>query len=83
MGSRVTLRQVVHDDPERLRFLESMGLQPGAVLTVSERQPFNGPTTVRVQARGSRAMGKSTAEAIGHELAQGLLCETVKEGDIA
>ncbi len=82
VGSRVTLRQVVHDEPERLRFLESLGLQPGAVLTVTERQPFNGPTTVRVQAPGSRATGKSTAEAIGHELAQGLLCETAKEGDM-
>lgn len=65
VGQALELRQVGTEDPARLRFLAEQGLVPGAHLTITDRQPFNGPTTVRLGA-GSRV--------IGRELAQVLLC---------
>ena len=63
VGVRVTLRQVGDDDPERLRYLESLGLVPAAVLEVTDRQPFGGPITVRVGGPGGpeRAIGLELA----------------------
>jgi DtxR family transcriptional regulator, Mn-dependent transcriptional regulator len=65
VGQALELRQVGTEDPARLRYLAQQGLVPGAHLTITDRQPFNGPTTVRLGA-GSRV--------IGRELAQVLLC---------
>ena len=63
VGVRVTLRQVGDDDPERLRYLESMGLVPATALVVTDRQPFGGPITVRVGGPGGpeRAIGLELA----------------------
>jgi DtxR family Mn-dependent transcriptional regulator len=61
------LRQVNTQDPARLRYFAEQGLTPGVRLTVSERQPFNGPTTVYLAATG-------TARVVGRELAQALWC---------
>lgn len=76
VGAVVTIRQVVHDDPDRLRFLEKMGLYPGTEIEIVDRQPFEGPTTIRIIAH---AAGASSAAAgtqmVGHALALGLLCE--------
>jgi DtxR family transcriptional regulator, Mn-dependent transcriptional regulator len=60
------LRQVGTEDPARLRYFAEQGLVPGAQLTVTDRQPFNGPTTVRL-GLGPRV--------IGRELAQLLWCQ--------
>ncbi len=65
VGSEAEIRRVSTDDPERLRYLASLGLKPGTRVTVIDRQPFRGPTTVRV--------GEHT-HLIGHELASTLLC---------
>ncbi len=65
VGSEAEIRRVSTDDPERLRYLASLGLKPGTRVTVIDRQPFRGPTTVRV--------GENT-HIIGHELASTLLC---------
>ncbi|MEP7326610.1 MAG: metal-dependent transcriptional regulator [Gemmatimonadota bacterium] len=65
VGSEAEIRRVSADDPERLRYLASLGLKPGTRVTVIDRQPFRGPTTVRV--------GEQTY-IIGHELASTLLC---------
>lgn len=51
-GDRVTIRAVQDKDAERLRFMEARGLLPGVRLTVEERQPFEGPLTVRVGENG-------------------------------
>jgi len=55
------LRQVATEDPARLRYLAEQGLVPGATLTVTERQPFNGPTTVLLTL-GPRVIGRELAE---------------------
>ncbi|HEY8106695.1 MAG TPA: metal-dependent transcriptional regulator [Gemmatimonadales bacterium] len=64
-GETVEVRRVTAGDPDRLRYLGSVGLQPGVMVTVLERQPFSGPITIRV-AEHERV--------IGHELAESLLC---------
>lgn len=47
-------------DSSKLRYLDTMGLRPGAALTLLERAPFNGPLRVRVD---------GSDHFIGHELA--------------
>jgi DtxR family transcriptional regulator, Mn-dependent transcriptional regulator len=70
VGATFLLRQVGDEDPERLHYLADQGLTPGTRLTVVDRQPFNGPTTVRVGAE-TRIVGK--------ELASLLRCEEVEQ----
>ena len=65
VGQPLELRQVGTEDPARLRYLAEQGLVPGALLTVTERQPFNGPTTVQLG---------GASRVIGRELAQLLWC---------
>ncbi len=65
LGSAVQIRSVPDEDPARLRYLETLGLVPGARITVQERAPFDGPTTVSVENRGE-------AEVIGSDLADGI-----------
>ncbi len=63
VGVRVTLRQVGDHDPERLRYLESLGLRPAVALVVTDRKPFGGPITVFVGGPGG------SERVIGLELA--------------
>lgn len=67
-GDTVEVRSVTAGDPERLRYLASLGLQPGVMLTVLEHQPFQGPITLRI---GDRV------RVLGHELALSLLCRSL------
>src|SRR5512134_536502 len=60
-GELVELRRVASEEPDRLRYLGSMGLQPGATIMVRARQPFRGPITLDVDGRECL---------IGHELAE-------------
>lgn len=68
VGAELALRQVGDEDPARLRYLAEQGLLPGTRLTVVDRQPFNGPTTVRI--------GVET-RVVGQELAAMLWCAEV------
>jgi DtxR family Mn-dependent transcriptional regulator len=47
-GAHATLVRVSDDDPEMLRFLTERGITPGTRLEVIDRQPFEGPLSVRV-----------------------------------
>ena len=69
VGKRSVLRQVGDHDAERLRYLESLGLVPMAMLQVIERQPFGGPVTVRVGERDTKD------RVIGPELEASLFVE--------
>jgi DtxR family transcriptional regulator, Mn-dependent transcriptional regulator len=64
-GQTVELRRVDESQPDRLRYIASIGLTPGAVVSVVERQPFQGPITIRVD---------DQSHVIGHELGQVLFC---------
>jgi len=66
IGAVIEVRQVADEDAARLRYLAEQGLVPGVVLTITGRQPFNGPTTVALEA-GTRVVGR--------ELAQLLWCQ--------
>src|SRR5215471_19332307 len=67
IGDALELRQVVTQDPARLRYFAEQGLVPGVRVIITDRQPFNGPTTVLLNASG-------TARIVGQELAQLLSC---------
>lgn len=64
-GDTAEIVRVAENDAERLRYLASLGLKPGAMLTVLERQPFGGPLTI--ETRGE-------IQVIGQALALVLLC---------
>ena len=68
-GELVELRRVASEEPDRLRYLGTMGLQPGATIMVLARQPFQGPLTLDVDGRECL---------IGHELAQSILVERIQ-----
>lgn len=48
LGEWVQVRRVGTGDPERLRYLASLGIVLGADVEVVDRQPFDGPVTVWV-----------------------------------
>jgi len=62
-GSSGTFVRVSDTDPEMLRFLTERGIRPGARLQVLERQPFDGPLSVRV-GRRVHVLGAVLARAI-------------------
>ena len=64
-GSTVEVRQVEEGQPERLRYIASIGLRPGVQVTVLDRQPFQGPITIAVDGQ---------THVVGHELAQVVRC---------
>jgi DtxR family Mn-dependent transcriptional regulator len=47
LGARGRLARVSDSDPEMLRYLQEQGVAVGDTLEVIERQPFDGPLTVR------------------------------------
>lgn len=65
IGETAEIRRVAASDPDRLRYLASLGLRPGVTVTLIERQPFDGPVTI--EAGGERHV-------IGSELGHVLLC---------
>jgi DtxR family Mn-dependent transcriptional regulator len=65
VGQTVEIRRVDEREPERLRYLGELGLVPGVVVTVRDRQPFGGPVTV--EAAGEQ-------HTLGDELAHVVLC---------
>jgi DtxR family transcriptional regulator, Mn-dependent transcriptional regulator len=67
LGTELELRQVGTQDPARLRYFAEQGLVPGVRVTVTDRQPFNGPTTVFLTSA-------ATARIVGRELGQLLWC---------
>ncbi len=50
VGQAGTVAQVLVQDADRLRYLASLGLVPGAEVAVEAREPFEGPLTVRIGA---------------------------------
>ena len=59
-GHEATVVRMSDRDPAFLRYLDGMGIRPGAVVRVVERAPFAGPLTLSVE--GARhAVGTSAA----------------------
>lgn len=62
-GRRVWIQQILEEEAAFLRYLASLGLLPGAELTVQEVAPFGGPLLVQVG--GARyALGRDVAAKI-------------------
>lgn len=74
VGEVAELRMVSDKDPERLRFVASLGLKPGVSFEIAARQPFRGPTTIRTIGPGAKE------QVVGYELAQSLRCVVVEPG---
>jgi DtxR family Mn-dependent transcriptional regulator len=47
-GRRARIARVDGTDPERLRYLDAMGMVPGAEVLVTSRAPYGGPIGLRV-----------------------------------
>ena len=73
VGAATELRMVSDRDPERLRFLASLGLTPGTRFKVLARQPFHGPLTLQVEG------ADQLEQVVGYELANALACMTPEE----
>ena len=63
VGERATMVQVSDKNPELLRYLAEIALQPGAEVTLMARAPFDGPLTLRVGASES-LVGPALAEQV-------------------
>lgn len=48
VGQSARILRVTHERPDLLRYLASLGLEPDAIVTITEKQPFDGPIFVRV-----------------------------------
>ena len=73
VGRVAELRMVSDKEPERLRYLATLGLKPGATFEVLSRQPFRGPVAIRVSGPIPRE------QIVGHELAESLWCSLLEE----
>jgi len=71
VGTVTELRMVGDKDPERLRYLSSLGLEVGTRFQVLDRQPFDGPVTIRVTGQPPVALGLGLARALGCAAAPG------------
>ncbi len=61
-GATVEIRAVQDEDPERLRYMEALGLTPGTQLTVVDHSQYDGPLTVCVaNAPGTEVIGSDLA----------------------
>jgi DtxR family transcriptional regulator, Mn-dependent transcriptional regulator len=65
VGKTVEIHRVQESQPERLRYMASLGLKPGAHVTVVDRQPFDDLVTIEIE---------GTQHVIGRELGHALQC---------
>ncbi|MDQ3855615.1 MAG: metal-dependent transcriptional regulator, partial [Chloroflexota bacterium] len=64
-GNNVVVQEVKSSDSEELRYLEAMGLVPGATAEVLERYPLDGGVRLRLHADGRDAvLGQALADRI-------------------
>jgi DtxR family Mn-dependent transcriptional regulator len=62
-GARGTVSRVRDEDGSLLRYLGELGIRPGAVVTVVDRAPFDGP--IRLEVDGvERTVGRPVAAAV-------------------
>jgi DtxR family Mn-dependent transcriptional regulator len=70
LGRTVEIHRVDESQPERLRYLASLGLLPGVQVTVVDRQPIDDLVTIEVGAE---------RHVIGRELGHALRCRPEEE----
>jgi DtxR family Mn-dependent transcriptional regulator len=65
VGAVAELRLVSDKDPERLRYIRSLGLEVGTRFDIMDRQPFDGPVTIHVAGRDPLVLGQELARTLG------------------
>lgn len=70
VGARTRVVRVGDEDPGMLRYLDSLGLRPGAEVMLTNRAPFDGPLTIEV--------GSATQQ-VGAALASRVLVASVAD----
>lgn len=66
-GTEATIRRVSDDDPEKLRYLGKLNLYPETKIQVLSREPFNGSTKIKVDAK-THSLSKELCDSIFVEL---------------
>ncbi len=57
VGHTARIARVADEDADLLRYLASLALTPGMQVTVSAREPFDGPVTLRLHSGEERVVG--------------------------
>jgi DtxR family transcriptional regulator, Mn-dependent transcriptional regulator len=70
VGETVAIHRVQESQPDRLRYMASLGLKPGVRITVVDRQPFDDLVTIEVG---------DCKHVIGRELSHVLQCAAERE----
>lgn len=63
VGERSRVLRVSDEDPELLRYLDTIGVRPGVTVTILARAPFDGPIALRV-GRQERQVGPALASRV-------------------
>jgi DtxR family Mn-dependent transcriptional regulator len=63
IGARARVVRVGDEDPGMLRYLDSLGLRPGAEVVLTNRAPFDGPLTIEVDS-ATRQVGAALASRV-------------------
>lgn len=63
-GSKGAISRIKTHDPDKLQYLASLHLVPGAGYTLVSRQPFNGPIRLSIGNRGEQVIGNELAATI-------------------
>ena len=74
-GATVVILRVRDSDPEALRYLDRLEMRLASVLNIVEKQPFNGPITIRVGGV-THSIGRELA---GHVFVEKFVPSTVNE----
>lgn len=62
-GAHGTISRVRTHDPDKLRYLEELGIVPGAKFQLAAQAPFNGPLRIRID-RYEHIIGRELAQTI-------------------
>ena len=62
-GAQATVMRMSDRDPEFLRYLDGLGIRPGARVRIVARGPFDGPLTVEVDG-AQQVMGTNSADRV-------------------
>jgi DtxR family Mn-dependent transcriptional regulator len=56
--------RVKDQDPEKLRYLEQIGIIPGVIVEILEKAPFNGPVKIKLEGVNEQVLGHSVASEV-------------------
>ncbi len=83
VGKRARVAAVGDEDGALLRYVASLAIKPGTMVTVLARAPFDGPLTVEVAGKGAKAR---RTHVVGSTVARAVMVEAPKKpspGEVA